>query len=307
MTMPQPTQHWSLKDTETLIRWRMAHGYLFSGWRNTCRNGWEMFIQETKSDVDGSITAQRAKKKWENLKCKYTVLKALAKDVETVKPDSWRWYRLMEIAVDGDPNEIDPPKPTLLTDIANESECEAQPSKKMYQVEMESDILELLTHSVIEVNTQEIVEDGGTLSEPAERKQTGPSENSHPQCQDELQIEKAKVKREKQLLEKEQADLDRERILLEKERTIAEREKAALERDRLQLAKDRAAIERERASLEQDRARLERDRAALERDRETLTAMALKTNGTGHIQPDSPYVQDRKRLIFLFEKLIERF
>lgn len=31
----------SHKDTETLIRWRMAHGYLFSGWRNTCRNGWE--------------------------------------------------------------------------------------------------------------------------------------------------------------------------------------------------------------------------------------------------------------------------
>lgn len=34
----------SHKDTEALIRWRMAHGYLFSGWRNTCRNGWEYVL-----------------------------------------------------------------------------------------------------------------------------------------------------------------------------------------------------------------------------------------------------------------------
>lgn len=34
----------SHKDTETLIRWRMTHGYLFSGWRNTCRNGWEYVL-----------------------------------------------------------------------------------------------------------------------------------------------------------------------------------------------------------------------------------------------------------------------
>lgn len=259
--------------------------------------------------MDGNITAQRAKKKWENLKCKYSVLKALAKDVETVKPDSWRWFRLMEQAVDGDPDEDDSPKPTILSNLANESESEfaAQPSKKMYQVEMGSDILELLTHSVIEVNTQEIVQDAVTLSEPAEPVQVRPAESirSPPEHQDDIHIERAKLKRERLLLEKEHADLDRERMLLERERCVAAREKAALERDKVQLEKDRAAIDRERASLEQDRARLERDRAALERDRETFTAMTLGTNG--HVQPGSPYVEDRKRLIFLFEKLIERF
>lgn len=71
--MAQPSKQWSHRDTEALIRWRMAHGYLFSGWRNTCRNGWELFIQVTKSNLDGDITSQRAKRKWENLKCKYKV------------------------------------------------------------------------------------------------------------------------------------------------------------------------------------------------------------------------------------------
>uniref|UniRef100_A0A8C2E1Y4 Zgc:113426 n=1 Tax=Cyprinus carpio TaxID=7962 RepID=A0A8C2E1Y4_CYPCA len=305
--MAQPSQQWSHKDTEALIRWRMGHGYLFSGWRNTCRNGWELFIQETKSNLDGNITSQRAKRKWENLKCKYKVLKALAKDVETVKPESWRWFRLMEKAVDGDPTDADPPKPTLLTNLADESECAAQPSKKMYQVEMGSDILELLTHSVIEVNTQATVADEGPSSDTAESVKGRSIKKSPPETQDELQFERTKLRRERQLLEKEHADLDRERVLLEREKAIAEREKTALERDRAQLVKDRAAIDRERASLEQDRARLEGDRAALERDRETFTAMALDTNSTGHTEPDSPFAEDRKRLIFLFEKLIERF
>ncbi|XP_042571812.1 uncharacterized protein LOC122135659 [Cyprinus carpio] len=306
----------SHKDTEALIRWRMGHGYLFSGWRNTCRNGWEYcvflflgcFIQETKSNLDGNITSQRAKRKWENLKCKYKVLKALAKDVETVKPESWRWFRLMEKAVDGDPTDADPPKPTLLTNLADESECAAQPSKKMYQVEMGSDILELLTHSVIEVNTQATVADEGPSSDTAESVKGRSIKKSPPETQDELHFERAKLRRERQLLEKEHADLDRERVLLEREKAHRRgREKTALERDRAQLVKDRAAIDRERASLEQDRARLEGDRAALERDRETFTAMALDTNSTGHTEPDSPFAEDRKRLIFLFEKLIERF
>lgn len=215
----------------------------------------------------------------------------------------------MEKAVDGDPSEVDSPQPTPLSNLADESEseCAAQPSKKMYQVEMGSDILELLTHSVIEVNTQEIEQDAVTLSQPVEPEQARPVESirNPAEHQDELHIERAKIKRERLLLAKEHADLDRERMLLERERCVAAREKAAMERDRVQLAKDRAAIDRERASLEQDRARLGRDRAALERDRETFTAMTLETNG--HVQPDTPYVEDRKRLIFLFEKLIERF
>ncbi|XP_056307868.1 uncharacterized protein zgc:113426 [Danio aesculapii] len=305
--MAQPSQQWSHKDTETLIRWRMAHSYLFSGWRNTCRNGWEMFIQESILNLDGNITSQRAKRKWENLKCKYKVLKALAKDVETVKPESWRWFRLMEKAVDGDPGDIDPPKPTLLSNLADEPDCAAQPSKKMYQVEMGSDILELLTHSVIEVNTQTTVADVGPSSDTVESVKEKQIEKSPSETQGELHLERAKLRRERLFLEKEHADLDRERLLLEREKSVAEREKTALERDRAQLEKDRAAVDRERAFLEQDRARLERDRAALERDRETVNAMALRTKGTGHTEIDSPYAEDRKRLIFLFEKLIERF
>lgn len=211
----------------------------------------------------------------------------------------------MEKAVDGDPTDADPPKPTILTNLTDESECAAQPSKKMYHVEMGSDILELLTHSVIEVNTQTTVADGGPSWDTSESERGRPMEKSPPETQDELHFERAKLKRERQLLEKEHADLDRERVLLEREKGVAEREKTALERDRAQMQKDQAAIDRERASLERDRARLEQDRAALERDRETF--MALGTNGTRYTEPDSPYAEDRKRLIFLFEKLIERF
>ncbi|XP_051975952.1 uncharacterized protein LOC127638456 [Xyrauchen texanus] len=306
--MAQPSQQWSHKDTETLIRWRMDHEYLFSGWRNTCRNGWQQFIHDTILDLDGPITALRAKKKWENLKCKYKVLQALAKDVATVKPESWRWYRLMKKAVDGDNTDIASPKPTFMSDLADdESECVAHPNKNMYQVEMGSDIVELQTHSVIEVKSQATVVDGGTSSDMSERMSGKPMERSHSENQDELDIKRAKIRRERKLLEKEHVELDRERVLLEQERAAAEREKTALERDRKELEKDRAAIDRERASLEQDRARLERDRAALERDRETFTAMTLGKNGIGHVEAHSPYVEDRKRLIYLFEQLIERF
>lgn len=130
----------------------------------------------------------------------------------------------MEKAVDGDPTDVDPPKPTFLTNPADESECAAQPSKKMYQVEMGSDILELLTHSVIEVNTQATVADGGPSSDTAESVKGKHMEKSPPETRDELNFERAKLRRERQLLEKEHADLDRERVMLEREKVIAEGE-----------------------------------------------------------------------------------
>ncbi|TRY56157.1 hypothetical protein DNTS_015273 [Danionella cerebrum] len=293
--MPKTLKQWSHKETEMLIKWRMAHGCVFSGTRNTCRNGWEMFIQETENELNANITPLKAKRKWENLKCKYKVLKALARDVETVKPESWRWFRLMESAVENiGLDEVDPPKPTFLTNLLDEPEYSCQPNMKMYQVEMGSDILELLTNSVIEVNTQTVVE-----ANPLEEMK----ESSSSEFQDDLNSERGRLGRERQKLEKEQAELDREQLLLVREKAVAEREKSALRRDRAQLEKDRAAVDRERAALEQDQARLQRDRAALERDREMITAMARGKNTARHSETNS----DRKRLIVLFEKLIDRF
>lgn len=122
------------------------------------------------------------------------------------------------------------------------------------------------------------------------------------------------LKKEKLLLEKEHAEVDRERVILEKERDLTERVNTVLQRDRAQLEKDRAALDRDRASLEQERARIEKDRAALERDRATLErdkdrfmAMVLGRNSAEHIDTDPTHREDRKRLIFLFERLIERF
>ncbi|XP_017545732.1 microtubule-associated protein 1A isoform X1 [Pygocentrus nattereri] len=307
---------WTDHDTEQLIKWRMGHHFLFSGKKSSARNGWERFIRETLSTLDGDWTAAKAKKKWSNLKRKYQEIRSLGTDVETVNPNSWQWFHLMEKAVE---RESTASEALQLTSSVGDDDnvCTPQPCKRVCQMQVGGDILELLTTSMIEVKggSEPVLGDERVTAETAtQNKQADAKDPETDHFSVDLDAEKASLKRERWLVEKEHAEVDRERVILEKERDLAERENVALQRERVRLEKDRAALDRDRAALEQERARIEKDRAVLERDRAALqrekdrfTAMVLGRNDTGQIDMDTGLMEDRKRLIFLFERLIERF
>lgn len=208
--------------------------------------------------------------------------------------------------------------PKTSSECDDDIACPPQPCKKLCQVQVGDDIYELLANSVIEVQGGS----GMTLGAGGAASDHGSAKENNDRCGKDVENDTLSeivtnldnLKREKILLEKEHAEVDRERVILEKERDLTERVNAVLQRDRVQLEKDRAALDRDRASLEQERARVEKDRAALERDRATLErdkdrfmTMILGKNSTEHIGSDPTHREDRKRLIFLFERLIERF
>ncbi|MCI4380244.1 hypothetical protein PGIGA_G00237530 [Pangasianodon gigas] len=307
---------WTDEDTERLIKWRTEHNYLFSGKRSSARNGWEAFIRENQAKLDVKWTARQAKKKWDNLKTKHKEIKNLGNDIETVNSNTWRWFCLMDEAVEGSRGSSVLPKTS--SECNDEIACPPQPCKKLCQVQVGGDIYELLANSVIEVQggsgmmlgAGESASDCGSVKENKHRHGKDIENDSLSEIATNLDS----LKKEKLLLEKEHAEVDRERVVLEKERDLTERANAVLQRDRVQLEKDRAALDRDRASLEQERARIEKDRAALERDRAALErdkdrfmAMILGRNSTEHVDTDPTHREDRKRLIFLFERLIERF
>ncbi|XP_017330708.1 uncharacterized protein LOC108269375 isoform X2 [Ictalurus punctatus] len=315
-----PDAKWTDEDTERLIKWRTVHNYLFSGKRSSARNGWEAFIRENQAKLDVKWTSRQAKKKWDNLKTKHKEIKNLGNDIESVNSNTWRWFCLMDQAVECSAGSRVHPKNArpASSDCGDDITCPPQPCKKLCQVQVGGDIYELLANSVIEVQggSGMTLGSGETASDcvSVKEKKHRHGKDVENDTRSEIATNTDSLKKEKLLLEKEHAEVDRERVILEKERDLTERVNTVLQRDRAQLEKDRAALDRDRASLEQERARIEKDRAALERDRATLErdkdrfmAMVLGRNSAEHIDTDPTHREDRKRLIFLFERLIERF
>ncbi|KAJ8285935.1 hypothetical protein GJAV_G00032650 [Gymnothorax javanicus] len=93
---------WTDQLTKQLIMWRAANKRLFTGKRNAALMGFEMFIKEM--GLEGKVTVAFAKKKWENLKQKYKLLKnpAPGRTAERgeVTAATWKWYRAMAVAVE---------------------------------------------------------------------------------------------------------------------------------------------------------------------------------------------------------------
>lgn len=213
----------------------------------------------------------------------------------TPRASQWRWYKLLDEAlkdefIDGY---------SQMASSEGDDESGARTSKRLCQVKVGGDVLELL---VDDDGTSRIADSGASLL--GEDNPTGLSN---------MEVERARLAQERQIMEKELEELDRERLVLEREKDLADREKLALQRDRAQLEKDRAAVDRDRASLEQDRARLEKDRAALERDKSILIRdrETLKTESHGRSitesSMDTQHDKNREKLVCLFERLIEKF
>ncbi|KAK7886714.1 hypothetical protein WMY93_026335 [Mugilogobius chulae] len=96
------------EETRALIDWRTANEGLFTGRRNSSKNGWEDFV--TSSGL--SISARQAKKKWQNLVQKYKELRdpPTGKGVEAggVTAANWQWYAVLDAALQGQ-HSISPP------------------------------------------------------------------------------------------------------------------------------------------------------------------------------------------------------
>ncbi|KAM4534029.1 uncharacterized protein PAE49_022330 [Odontesthes bonariensis] len=91
-----------------LIQWRATNEALFTGRRNSSKNGWEVFVRSGEVPV----TPKQAQKKWNNLKEKYKELRdpPTGKGVEAggVTAATWPWYGQMDAALQGQ-HSISPP------------------------------------------------------------------------------------------------------------------------------------------------------------------------------------------------------
>ncbi|KAF5892515.1 uncharacterized protein DAT39_017757 [Clarias magur] len=289
------------EDIKNLIRLRTTNSLLFTRKRNAAKAAWSAIIREL--GLDDKVTVEQIAKKWENLKLKYKEIKYPPPGMEAVARSSqWRWFKLLDEALK---DEFTPDGSFHSMASSTDEDCGPQASKRICQVKVGSDVLELL------VDDESITRVGDTGSTVLSQERLLGEENST--MLSGLDIERARLGQERQILEKELEELDRERLVLDREKDLADREKLALQRDRAQLEKDRSAVDRDRASLEQDRARLEKDRAALERDkaalvrdRETLKAENQGKN-SAECSLDTPHEKNREKLIVLFERLIEKF
>uniref|UniRef100_A0A8C2WZU8 Myb/SANT-like DNA-binding domain-containing protein n=1 Tax=Cyclopterus lumpus TaxID=8103 RepID=A0A8C2WZU8_CYCLU len=182
--------------------------------------------------IQGALTPQQLKKKWDNLKDKYRALKNPPVGMET-QTNSWRWFHLMDEAMSG-------ARPSLLRDRVHVS----PPARNESQT-----ALLYAAH----------VPDEAPPPPSCSAREDGAA------CR---RLEA--LQREWRALEAEQAEFDGELIALERDRELLSRDTAALERDRVLLERDREVLDRDRVVLDRDRAFLDRDRAFLDRDREVV-------------------------------------
>ncbi|XP_026869736.2 uncharacterized protein zgc:171459 isoform X2 [Electrophorus electricus] len=246
-------------DIKNLIRVRTANAGLFTRRRNAAKTAWSAILNEL--GLEDKVTVEQIAKKWENLKMKYKEIKFPPPGMEVVPRSSqWKWFDLLDEALREEFPESN--YHSVIPSVGGDDECGPQASKRICQVKVGGDILELL------------VDDEGmsrvTAPGSAALKQASLQGDETSTVLSDLDHERAKLAREQQFLEKEHAELARERLVFEREKDLAEREIMALQRDRAQLERDRASVDRDRASLDQDRAQLEKDRAALERDKAAL-------------------------------------
>lgn len=229
-----------------------------------------------------------------------------------VFPEMWPHFTLMDNAMEG---RLEGSAPILKTFPSNKDNGEfiSKPKKKSVSIAISSP-------TALVAGGQEFAVlpngDGG-IGEQTELEGSLETDRIMQDVEDErnmMDSERQAMEREKKLMEREQlvlqreravldreiAALDRGRALLERERAMLEREKAVMEREKVMVEKDRDALSRDRLALEQEKARLERLSASKGRLEEEVTE-------DGSEVKDSNIVDRKKRLLNLFEKLIEHF
>ncbi|XP_052330791.1 uncharacterized protein LOC118401115 isoform X3 [Oncorhynchus keta] len=89
----------SENDISRLIKLRATNDAIFTGKRNSAMPAWRAMLVEL--GLEGKLTTGQLKKKWENLKKKYKDFKYPPLGMEKVNPMSWRWFHLMDDAIEG--------------------------------------------------------------------------------------------------------------------------------------------------------------------------------------------------------------
>ncbi|XP_042267788.1 uncharacterized protein LOC121897405 isoform X2 [Thunnus maccoyii] len=267
-----------------MIQLRATNAAIFTGRRNSALRGWRAIRKEM--GLQGMLSARQLKKKWDNLKEKYKVLKTPPEGMENLtRPSSWRWFSLMDEAMNGrlvgtagivQPSlrDEDEDRPAALPPLA-------LPNAGPRVVETGPDIGDVLEPSGVEAVRRRTSElrsrphaavlyatllPDCTAAAAASTSSSVAGRNIVREAA-EVDGKLAELQRERRALEREQAEFDRELIALERDRELLNRDAAALERDRASIERDRTTMERDRAALDRDRAFLDRDRAFLERDR----------------------------------------
>ncbi|XP_056242732.1 uncharacterized protein zgc:113426 isoform X2 [Seriola aureovittata] len=284
------------RDIRLMIHLRATNAAIFTGRRNSAMRGWRAIRKEM--GLQGMMSARQLKKKWDNLKEKYRVLKNPPEGMEDLtRPSSWRWFHLMDEAMSGRlAGTASVVQPSLL-DEDEEHTSDLPPLSPPSTREAFS----FPGLSVVERGT---VEEGGALgggleisgikaenraespaaaaggdreglrspdvqpvmgqSQTALLYATLPPDTGNTPCSSRDLV------REAAELDRKLCELQREREALEREQAEFDRELIALERDRELLNRDMAALERDRTAVDRDRAAVERERAFLDRDRAFL-------------------------------------
>ncbi|XP_044211597.1 uncharacterized protein LOC122985188 [Thunnus albacares] len=273
------------RDIRLMIQLRATNAAIFTGRRNSALRGWRAIRKEM--GLQGMLSARQLKKKWDNLKEKYKVLKTPPEGMENLtRPSSWRWFSLMDEAMNGrlvgtagivQPSlrDEDEDRPAALPPLA-------LPNAGPSVVETGPDVGDVLEPSGVEAARRRTSEPRSrphaavlyatllpNCAAAAAAASTSSSVAGRNIVREAAEVDGklAELQRERRALEREQAEFDRELIALERDRELLNRDAAALERDRASIERDRTTIERDRAALDRDRAFLDRDRAFLERDR----------------------------------------
>eukprot|EP00064_Thunnus_orientalis_P022457 superscaffoldBa00007569_g22654 len=275
-----------------MIQLRATNAAIFTGRRNSALRGWRAIRKEM--GLQGMLSARQLKKKWDNLKEKYKVLKTPPEGMENLtRPSSWRWFSLMDEAMNGrlvgtagivqpslrDEDEDRPAAlPPLALPNAGPSVVETGPDEGVGTL---GDVLEPSRVEAVRRRTSELRSQPHaavlyatllpdcTAAAAASTSSSVAGRNIVREAA-EVDGKLAELQRERRALEREQAEFDRELIALERDRELLNRDAAALERDRASIERDRTTMERDRAALERDRAFLDRDQAFLDRDRACL-------------------------------------
>ncbi|KAJ8356290.1 hypothetical protein SKAU_G00190840 [Synaphobranchus kaupii] len=89
---------WDDEMTKALILWRGSNQGLFTGHRNAATRGFETWVKEM--ELEGKVTVDFLKKKWENLKKKYKDCKnpPTGRSMEggEATAANWKWYEAMD-------------------------------------------------------------------------------------------------------------------------------------------------------------------------------------------------------------------
>ena len=235
-------------------------------------------------------------------------------------PDSWRWFTLMDDAVQGR-LEGSAKAVSVTSAVANNHEdfLPNKPRCKRYREAGRKESMASAGTGLPGRNEIEfLVNDSDILWAP------GGTAGQEMECdRREIEQERAQLDSDRMLVEKEREVLERERMVMERERAGLQRELAAVDRDRATLERERASVERDRAAVDWERAMLEKERARLERDRLAIgiDSMACKRDYTTiatncrlntsdrirQVELEPECLQRKQKFLDLFEKLLEKF